>query len=142
MIPCSYPIILLYIRMIPCSYPIQSLFDLVWTTNAYRANRTYVLRNDQEFFIPPARLSLTAKHPYHIFPKTWAEFDIHEIKIQKKKLYLTHSSKITFLTNLTAILSVAIYYDHPVILSTLIIKERLNKHKNIIKKYMYLQAQF
>ena len=42
-------------------------FSSVWTTNADRHghNRIHILRNDDDLFIPPARLAITDKHPYH-----------------------------------------------------------------------------
>ncbi len=58
-----------------------------WTLNAERdpLGRPYLLRNDNNLYIPPARLTLTAKHPLHTFPKAWAEFDEPNIKIQRDK---------------------------------------------------------
>jgi len=66
---------------------LPSSFDNIWTNNALRdaAGRRYNLRNDDDLFIPPARLSSTEKHPYHAFPKAWHDFQIHEIKIQRNK---------------------------------------------------------
>jgi len=68
---------------------LPSSFDNVWATNAMRmrdaSGRRYNLRNDDDLFIPPARLHLTEKHPYHSFPKAWHEFENNEIKIQRNK---------------------------------------------------------
>ncbi len=80
---------------------LPTLFDLVWTTNSNRANRYYVLRNDEEFYIPPARITLTQKHPLHIFPQTWAAFDVHEIKIQREKIIFNSMLKLHFLNTLS-----------------------------------------
>ncbi len=68
---------------------LPSAFDSIWTTNAVSRSRMYILRNDNDLYIPPARLALTDKQPYHNFPKIWANFTEYTIKIQREKLYLT-----------------------------------------------------
>ena len=79
-----------------------------WTTNEYR-NRTreynnerefYPLRNSNDLYIPPARLKMTEKHPYHSFPKLWSEFQEHNIKIQREKPIFNLLLKRHFIDNL------------------------------------------
>ncbi len=61
-------------------------FNNLWVTNATReTNRTYILRNYDELYIPPARLATTKKHQYHAFPYAWSQFNEHSIKIQREK---------------------------------------------------------
>jgi len=60
----------------------------VWTTMAARQQQNlhnYSLRNSENLYIPPARLSSTEKHPYHLFPKIWSDFDEPTIKFIKNK---------------------------------------------------------
>jgi len=45
----------------------------------------YPLRNSENLYIPPARLATTEKHPYHIIPKIWSEFDEPAIKYIRNK---------------------------------------------------------
>ena len=68
-------------------------FAETWLTNEARrrhleenANLTnYRLRNDDDIFIPPARLSSTERLPMVCFPRLWSQFDKHDIKIQRNK---------------------------------------------------------
>jgi len=57
---------------------LPSAFVDVWTTMAARHQQNlhnYPLRNSENLYIPPARLATTEKHPYHLLPKIWAEFN-------------------------------------------------------------------
>ncbi len=80
---------------------LPTLFDSVWTTNAVRRTN-YLLRNDEEFYIPPARLALTEKHPYHSFPKAWSNFHEFNIKIQRDKIVFNTMLKQYFLEKLSS----------------------------------------
>ena len=60
-------------------------FHNVWTTNYINNPTPYLLRNNDDLFIPPPRLAVTMKQPYHSFPRAWADFHEHNIKIQRDK---------------------------------------------------------
>jgi len=68
---------------------LPSAFVEVWTTMAARQQQlnlhNYPLRNSDNLFVPPARLATTEKHPYHLLPKIWAEFDEPAIKLIRNK---------------------------------------------------------
>ena len=65
---------------------LPSSFANVWTTNnTRRINSQYHLRNHEDIHVPPARLLLTENHPLHSFPRSWLQFDEHNIKIQREK---------------------------------------------------------
>jgi len=64
------------------------------------AGRRYNLCNDDDLYIPPARLSLTEKHPYHSFPKLWQEFNNYEVKIQRNKKIFNFMLKKSLLDKL------------------------------------------
>jgi len=75
-------------------------FVEVWTTMAARQQQNlhnYPLRNSENLYIPPARLSTTEKHPYHLFPKLWSEFDEPAIKFIKNKDEFNRKLKKYFL---------------------------------------------
>jgi hypothetical protein len=48
-------------------------------------NARYQLRNDDELFLPHARLTSTQKAPFYLFPRVWTAFDAMDIKIQRNK---------------------------------------------------------
>ena len=85
------------------------------STNVNRPDRVYRLRNDFELYVPPARLSLTQKHPYHSFPSAWREFNEYNIKIQREKNIFNSMLKNTLLINLTVTQAVVIFFVPPVI---------------------------
>jgi len=67
---------------------LPAAFVDVWTTMAARQQQNlhnYPLRNSENLYIPPARLATTEKHPYHIIPKIWSEFDEPAIKYIRNK---------------------------------------------------------
>ncbi len=78
-------------------------FNNVWTTNAARASneRPYLLRNNDDLYVPPSRLSITQKHPYYLFPKSWLDFNEHEIKIQRDKCTFNTMLKKYFMNQLS-----------------------------------------
>ena len=77
-------------------------FNQIWTTNVNRPDRVYQLRNDFELYVPPARLSLTQKHPYHSFPSAWREFNEYNIKIQREKNIFNSMLKKYFIEKLNS----------------------------------------
>jgi len=74
---------------------LPSSFDNVWTINAMRdpSGRRYQLRNDDDLYIPPARLASTEKHPLHLFPRIWQSFEEYDIKIQRSKIIFNSKLK-------------------------------------------------
>ncbi len=77
-------------------------FNDTWTTNAnrYSNNRPFTLRNSDELYLPPPRLCSIKKHPYFSFPKAWATFDVHDIKIQRDKCIFNSMLKTHFINRL------------------------------------------
>ena len=80
-------------------------FDKMWLTNAERrldhvANP--VLRNDDEFFVPPSRLTLTDRFPLICFPKLCRYLEDENIKIQRNKTIFNNLLKKHFLNQLQA----------------------------------------
>jgi len=74
-------------------------FVEIWTTNAARAQQNlhnYPLRNSDNLFIPPARLTSIEKHPFHILPKIWSDFNEPSIKFIRNKAEFNQKLK-TFL---------------------------------------------
>ncbi len=82
---------------------LPTAFNRIWITNQERrllqadeedqANAHLVLRNHDMLYVPPSRLSTTAKHPYFNLPKTWTEFSNENIKILRNKLEFNHALK-------------------------------------------------
>jgi len=75
-------------------------FVEIWTTNAARSQQNlhnYPLRNSENLHIPPARLSSNEKHPLHIFPKNWSNFNEHSIKYIRNKSEFNSKLKKYFL---------------------------------------------
>ncbi len=77
-------------------------FNTTWTLNAGRdpTGRPYLLRNHNDLYIPPARLTLTAKHPLHSFPRAWSDFNEPDIKIQRDKNIFNNMLKKYFINQL------------------------------------------
>ncbi len=76
-------------------------FNLVWTTNYINNPTPYLLRNSNDLYIPPARLTLTAKQPYHSFPRAWSDFNEFDIKIQREKTVFNKMLKKYFIEQLS-----------------------------------------
>jgi len=69
----------------------------VWTTMAARRQQNlhnYPLRNSDNLYIPPARITLTEKHPYHLLPKLWAEFDENLKSIRNREEFNSKLKKM------------------------------------------------
>ncbi len=62
----------------------------------------YPLRNYDELYIPPARIALTQKHPFHLFPKLWADFKEYQIRILREKKDFNFKLKEFLLEKLVA----------------------------------------
>jgi hypothetical protein len=60
----------------------------------------YQLRNDEELFLPHARLKTTEKAPYYSFPRIWSAFDDLDIKIQRNKKIFNAKLKDYFIQQL------------------------------------------
>ncbi len=79
-------------------------FTYVWTTNEARALQQnlhdYPLRNSNNLYIPFARLKSTEKHPLHLFPKLWSEFNENDIKYIRCKHEFNSKLKAFFLNKL------------------------------------------
>ena len=83
---------------------LPSSFSNTWLTNASRhqdQDLTLLLRNHQALYIPPARLTTTEHHPYHSFPRAWASFDNHDVKIQREKPVFNFKLKKHFIDQLS-----------------------------------------
>jgi len=63
-------------------------FNNIWITNAaFRTGLSSMpLRNNDDFYIPFARLTQTANHPYFLFPRLWDDFKQENIKILRNKV--------------------------------------------------------
>jgi len=72
---------------------LPSSFTEVWLSNEARRRHleenanlsNYRLRNSDDLYIPPARLSTTEKFPFSCFPRLWSQFESNEIKILRSK---------------------------------------------------------
>jgi hypothetical protein len=67
---------------------LPAAFDDTWTTNAIRREgQSHIcLRNDNNLFIPPARLSQTDNHPLTNLPRKWESIaDVHHVNILRDK---------------------------------------------------------
>jgi hypothetical protein len=77
-------------------------FSDSWILNSERRgdeNRA-VRRNDDDFYIPLSRLTLSDKLPFISFPKLWNSFPNNEIKFIRNKLEFNRKVKNHFLSNL------------------------------------------
>ena len=87
---------------------LPSSFTDVWLTNEARRLhletnenlRNYQLRNDDDLYIPPARLASTARFPLVSFPKIWSQFPDQNIKIQQSKFAFNKMLKNYFIQKL------------------------------------------
>jgi len=86
-------------------------FRSTWITNAERRlglhednNEDFIriLRNDENIYIPFARLSFSIRQPLIIIPTTWTEFDAPEIKILRNKLEFNQKLKEHLISKLSA----------------------------------------
>ena len=83
-------------------------FAEIWITNEARRRHlennvnfaNYQLRNDDDIYIPPARLSSIERFPLVCFPRLWSQFDSEDIKIQRNKNIFNSMLKIYFLNQL------------------------------------------
>ena len=71
---------------------LPTAFNQIWLTNQERRNETNtdqdihrLLRNSANLNIPFVRLSFSQNQPLVKLPKTWSEFQVHEIKIIRNK---------------------------------------------------------
>jgi hypothetical protein len=84
-------------------------FTSLWTTrDAYRefegtGAARYVLRNNDELYLPPARLKSSEKAPYYLFPRKWQEFPNYDIKIIRNKIEFNVKLKTLFLDELKSV---------------------------------------
>lgn len=68
----------------------QALTD-TWITNAAHGNflqsgtYRYVMRNEEDLFIPPSNLASLDNQPLFLFPKLWRDFSKYDIKILRLK---------------------------------------------------------
>ena len=60
----------------------------------------YVLRNNDDLFIPQSRLVLTDKFPLVYYPTLWCNLDNYDIKIQRNKNVFNNKLKEYFLQKL------------------------------------------
>jgi hypothetical protein len=79
-------------------------FSNTWLTNEARRNadldRTLVLRNSADIHIPPARITMTQKHPLTAFPRAWVDFGEENIKIIRNKKEFNKCLKKHFISSL------------------------------------------
>jgi len=88
---------------------LPNAFRFTWITNAARRqdindndDLIRVLRNDENFFIPFARLTFSTRQPYYKIPKIWSDFNVPEIKILRNKLEFNFKLKEHFLSKLSS----------------------------------------
>jgi hypothetical protein len=82
---------------------LPAAFDDTWTTNAIRREgQSHIcLRNDNNLFIPPARLSQTDNHPLTNLPRKWESIaDAHHVNILRDKKDFDKALKTYFLKKL------------------------------------------
>ena len=78
-------------------------FDNTWIRNEdRRIEYTPVLRNHQEFHIPPSRLNSSDKFPLASFPRIWLSFPDKNIKNTTNKISFNRSLKEFFLNKLNS----------------------------------------
>ena len=84
---------------------LPSAFNDTWTSNAIRreGQSQICLRNDNNLYIPPARLSQTSNHPLTNLPRLWESIaDVHSISILRDKKDFDQALKAYFLKKLKA----------------------------------------
>ena len=79
-------------------------FDSTWIRNESREGGDHrpVLRNHQDIFIPPSRLTSTDKFPFFNFPRIWSSFPDNNIKNITSKPEFNRKLKAFYLENLSA----------------------------------------
>lgn len=79
-------------------------FNNTWLTNEARRNadldNNLTLRNSADIYIPPARITMTQKHPLTSFPRAWVEFNFDNIKLIRNKNEFNRTLKRHFLDSL------------------------------------------
>jgi hypothetical protein len=83
---------------------LPAAFDDTWTSNAIRreGENQICLRNDNNLYIPPARLSQTYNHPLTNLPRIWESIaDVHSVNILRDKKEFDQALKTHFLRKLT-----------------------------------------
>ena len=82
---------------------LPAAFDDTWTTNAKRREgQSHICkRNDNNLFIPPARLSQTDNHPLTNLPRKWESIaDVHHVNFIRDKKEFDKALKTYFLKKL------------------------------------------
>jgi hypothetical protein len=79
--------------------------DMAITREAYRNMNEagvirYQLRNNDDIYLHPARLSSTERAPYYVFPRKWMAFENLDIKILRKKTEFNARLKTYFIEKL------------------------------------------
>jgi len=79
-------------------------FNETWTTNAIRREgQSHIsLRNDNDMYAPPARLSITSNHPLTSFPKKWESLTDESVRILRDKKEFDTALKNFFLQKLAS----------------------------------------
>ena len=74
---------------------LPSCFNDTWQTHAIRNPGIdhIVLRNNEDYVVPFARLSSTALHPLTFFPKNWQNFPEDRIKFIRNKIEFNSEPK-------------------------------------------------
>jgi hypothetical protein len=79
-------------------------FNDTWITNEARRQLTdtrfFALRNSDDLYVPPSRISLTQNHPLTAFPRSWTEFNEPTIKILRTKMEFNKALKRHFINSL------------------------------------------
>jgi len=77
-------------------------FNNIWITDdAFRSGLSSTpLRNIDDFYIPFARLTQTANHPYFLFPRLWDDFKQENIKSLRNKIEFHKELKHYSINNL------------------------------------------
>ena len=81
-------------------------FNDLWITQEARrqtADIVYTLRNSNNFYIPPSKLSSLDRHPYFLFPRLWHNCTLEDIKITRTKNSFNLKLKKHFINNLRPI---------------------------------------
>ena len=73
-------------------------FDNVWVTNL--VNKSVVLRNSAEIFVPQPRLDFSGRLPLHDIPKTYNELNNQSLKNNTSMDSFKDGLKAHFLNNL------------------------------------------
>jgi hypothetical protein len=83
---------------------LPSAFSNEWTTNDERfaANDRMPLRNNDDFFVPFARTTLSDRIPFFTLPKMWNEFPDVVLKSEANKLIFNSKLKEYFIDKLNA----------------------------------------